>query len=218
MNHDTPAPDTAVIRIVIVDDHSVVRAGIRALIETQEDLTVVGEAADSTTATEVVRRTRPDVVLMDLNLGAGPGGAASTAQLSKLPSAPRVLILTTYDTEADVLAAIDAGAAGYLLKDAPPDDVFRAIRDTVRGDTVLAPTVAATLVRRATAPGPVLTEREVAILELLANGLGNKEMAKQLLVSEATVKSHLSHIYTKLDVDTRAGAVAKAIEQRVIRT
>ena len=218
MTQETPAPDTAVIRIVIVDDHSVVRAGIRALIETQADLAVVGEAADSATTTEVVTRTRPDVVLMDLNLGDGPGGAASTAQLSALPSAPRVLILTTYDTEADVLAAIDAGAAGYLLKDAPPDDVFRAIRDTARGDTVLAPTVLATLVRRATAPGPILTEREVAILELLADGLGNKEMARQLLVSEATVKSHLSHIYTKLDVDTRAAAVAKAIEQRIIRT
>jgi DNA-binding NarL/FixJ family response regulator len=218
MTQGTAAPDSAVIRIMIVDDHSVVRAGIRALIETQDDLTVVGEAADSEAAADVARRTRPDVVLMDLNLGTGPGGVAATADLSKLPAAPRVLILTTYDTEADILAAIDAGAAGYLLKDAPPDDVFRAIRDTARGDTVLAPTVAATLVRRATSPTAVLTEREVAILELLADGLGNKSMAKQLLVSEATVKSHLSHIYTKLDVDTRAGAVAKAIEQRIIRT
>ncbi|MEO6122164.1 MAG: response regulator transcription factor [Ilumatobacteraceae bacterium] len=206
------------IRVVIVDDHAVVRAGIRALIETQNDLTVVGEAAASNTATDVVRRTRPDVVLMDLNLGDGPGGAATTALLAHLPTPPRVLILTTYDTEADVLAAIDAGAAGYLLKDAPPDDVFRAVRNTARGDTVLAPTVAATLVRRASSPGPVLTEREEAVLELLADGLGNKEIAKQLLVSEATIKSHLSHIYTKLDVDTRAGAVAKAIEQRIIRT
>lgn len=217
MTQETAA-DFAVIRIVIVDDHSVVRAGIRALIETQDDLTVVGEAADSEVGADVVRRTRPDVVLMDLSLGTGPSGVAATAELSKLPSAPRVLILTTYDTEADILAAIEAGAAGYLLKDAPPDDVFRAIRDTARGDTVLAPTVAATLVRRATSPTPVLTEREVAVLELLADGLGNKAMAKQLLISEATVKSHLSHIYTKLDVDTRAGAVAKAIEQRIIRT
>lgn len=218
MSQQAPTPDAEMIRVVIVDDHSVVRAGIRALIETQNDLTVVGEAADSNTATDVVRRTRPDVVLMDLNLGDGPGGAATTALLGDLPTPPRVLILTTYDTEADVLAAIDAGAAGYLLKDAPPDDVFRAVRNTARGDTVLAPTVAATLVRRASSPGPVLTEREVAVLELLADGLGNKEMAKQLLVSEATIKSHLSHIYTKLDVDTRAGAVAKAIEQRIIRT
>lgn len=213
MNVGPPA-----IRVVIVDDHSVVRAGIRALIETQDDLVVVGEAADSSTAVDVVESTRPDVVLMDLNLGRGPGGAVTTSQLCALETPPRVLILTTYDTEADVLAAIDAGASGYLLKDAPPDNVFRAVRDTARGDTVLAPTVAATLVRRANSPGPVLTEREVAVLELLADGLGNKEIAVQLLVSEATIKAHLSHIYTKLAVDTRAAAVATAIEQRLIRT
>lgn len=207
-----------VVRVVIVDDHAVVRAGIRALIETQTDLSVVGEAADSDTAAAVVRQMQPDVVLMDLNLGAGPGGAETTAALRGLPQPPRVLILTTYDTEADILAAIDAGATGYLLKDAPPDDVFRAVRDTARGDTVLAPTVAATLVRRAGSPIPLLTSREVEVLELLADGLGNKEVAKHLLISEATVKAHLSHIYTKLDVDTRTGAVTKAIEQRIIRT
>jgi DNA-binding NarL/FixJ family response regulator len=210
--------DGSVIRVVLVDDHPVVRAGVRALIEGQDDLTVVGEASDSATARDVVQGTRPDVVLMDLNLGAGAGGAATTAVLRGLPSPPKVLVLTTYDTEADILAAIDAGASGYLLKDAPPDELFRAVRGTARGETVLAPAVAATLVRRASSPGPVITDREVEILELLARGLANKEMAKQLLVSEATVKSHLSHIYTKLGVDTRAGAVARAIEQRIIRT
>jgi DNA-binding NarL/FixJ family response regulator len=209
---------TALVRVVLVDDHPVVRAGVRALIEGQPDLAVVGEAADATTAEDVVRRTEPDVVLMDLNLGSGPGGASTTTRLRALPSPPQVLVLTTYDTESDILAAIDAGAAGYLLKDAPPDELFRAVRGTARGEMMLAPAVAATLVRRAGSPGPVLTEREVQILELLAQGLGNKDMAKQLLVSEATVKSHLSHIYTKLGVDTRAGAVAKAIEQRIIRT
>ncbi len=206
------------VRVVIVDDHAVVRAGIRALIETQEDLLVVGEAADSAAAIDVVSDTQPDVVLMDLSLGTGPGGAETTAVLRDLPAPPRVLILTTYDTEADVLAAIDAGATGYLLKDARPDDVFRAVRNTAQGDTVLAPTVAATLVRRASSPVPLLTDREVDVLELLADGLSNKEMAKQLLVSEATVKAHLSHIYTKLDTDTRAGAVVKGIERRIIRT
>ncbi|NUS51099.1 MAG: response regulator transcription factor [Nocardioidaceae bacterium] len=205
------------IRLVLVDDHPVVRAGVRALLEGQDDLTVVGEAHDAESARSVVRATAPDVVLMDLNLGAGAGGAATTAVLRALPDPPRVLVLTTYDTEADILAAIDAGAAGYLLKDAPADELFRAVRGTARGETVLAPAVAATLVRRASSPGPVLTEREVAILELLARGLPNKEMARRLLVSEATVKSHLSHIYTKLGVDSRAGAVATAIERRIIR-
>lgn len=209
---------TSKIRVVIVDDHAVVRAGIRALIETQADLLVVGEAADSATAIDVVSNTQPDVVLMDLSLGTGPGGAATTAILSDLATPPRVLVLTTYDTEADVLAAIDAGATGYLLKDAPPDDVFRAVRNTAQGDTVLAPTVAATLIRRASSPIPLLTDREIDVLELLADGLGNKDMAKILLVSEATIKAHLSHIYTKLETDTRAGAVAKGIERRIIRT
>lgn len=205
------------IRLVLVDDHPVVRAGLRALLEGQADLTVVAEASDAATALDVVERFRPDVVLMDLNLGPGPGGVTVTASLRALSNPPRVLVLTTYDTEADILAAIKAGAAGYLLKDAPPEELFRAIRGTARGETVLASAVAARLVRRANSPGPVVTEREVEILQLLARGLANKEIAKQLFVSEATVKSHLSHIYTKLGVDTRAGAVAAAIDQRLIR-
>ena len=209
--------DTPSIRLVIVDDHAVVRAGIRALLESQPDLTVVGEAADPATAERVVRDTKPDVVLMDLNLGDGVGGAQTTGKLLAEPHPPRVLVLTTYSTDSDILTALDAGAAGYLLKDAPPSELFDAIRRTAQGDTVLAPAVAATLVRRASSPGPVITEREVAILGLLADGLGNKDIARQLMVSEATIKSHLSHIYTKLDVDTRAAAVAKAIEQRIIR-
>jgi DNA-binding NarL/FixJ family response regulator len=207
-----------VIRLVLVDDHPVVRAGLRALLEGQPDLTVVGEADGADSAASVVRATGPDVVLMDLNLGTGPGGAETTAALRRLPDPPRVLVLTTYDTEADILAAIEAGASGYLLKDAPPEEVFRAVRGTARGETVLAPAVAARLVRRAASPGPVLTEREVEVVELLARGLANRDLARQLLVSEATVKSHLSHIYAKLGVDTRAGAVAKAIEQRIIRS
>jgi DNA-binding NarL/FixJ family response regulator len=206
------------LRIVLVDDHPVVRAGLRALLEGQDDLEVVGEAPDSVSAVDLVRRMRPDVVLMDLNLGDGAGGAATTARLRALPEPPQVLVLTTYGTEADILAALDAGAAGYLLKDAPPEELFRAVRTVARGATVLASEVAAVLVRRASSPEPALTGREVQILGLLADGLANKEMARRLLVSEATVKSHLSHIYTKLGVDSRAGAVARAIEQRIIRT
>ena len=205
------------VRIVLVDDHPVVRAGLRALIASQDDLDVVGEASDLASAERVVTLDRPDVVLMDLALGDGPGGAEVTARLRALEHAPQVLVLTTYDTEADILRALDAGARGYLLKDAPPDELFAGIRATARGETVLASSVAATLVRRASSPGPVVTEREVEVLELLSQGLGNREMARALLVSEATVKSHLSHIYTKLGVDTRAGAVATAIEQRIIR-
>jgi DNA-binding NarL/FixJ family response regulator len=205
------------IRVVLVDDHPVVRAGVRALVDAQDDLDVVGEAADSAQAVAVVGETKPDVVLMDLSLGDGPGGAETTRLVRELPSPPQVLVLTTYDTEADVLEAVDAGAAGYLLKDAPPDELFRAIRGTARGETVLAPSVATRLLQRAASPTPKVSPREVEILRLLARGLGNKEMARELLVSEATVKSHLSHIYTKLGVDTRAGAVATAIERRILR-
>lgn len=206
------------IRIVLVDDHPVVRAGLRALIEGQPDLSVVGDVARLDQAVVAVTANRPDVVLMDLSLGEGEaGGAQVTAALRALPDPPEVLVLTTYDTESDILRALEAGARGYLLKDAPPDELFAGIRSTARGETVLAPSVAATLVRRTTPGATTVTEREVEVLELLSRGLGNKEMARELFVSEATVKSHLSHIYTKLGVDTRAGAVAAAIERRIIR-
>lgn len=207
----------SLVRIVLVDDHPVVRAGLRALIDGQDDLSVVGEAGDLVSAERVVVAEHPDVVLMDLSLGDGPGGAEITARLTALAEPPRVLVLTTYDTESDIIRALDAGAQGYLLKDAPPEELWSGIRAVARGETVLASSVAATLVRRTASPGPVVTEREVEVLELLARGLGNKEMARALYVSEATVKSHLSHIYTKLGVDTRAGAVAAAIDQRIIR-
>jgi DNA-binding NarL/FixJ family response regulator len=207
-----------VIRIVLVDDHPVVRAGLRALIDGQDDLTVVDEADGLESALAVVVSGRPDVVLMDLSLGADePGGAEVTAALRGLGSPPEVLVLTTYDTESDIMRALEAGARGYLLKDAAPDKLFAAIRATARGETTLAPSVAATLIRRTSPGATTITEREVEVLELLSRGLGNKEMARELFVSEATVKSHLSHIYTKLEVDTRAGAVAAAIERRIIR-
>ncbi|MFC7494351.1 MULTISPECIES: response regulator [unclassified Nocardioides] len=206
------------IRIVLVDDHPVVRAGLRALVDGQDDLTVVGEADGLDQAVAVVAADPPDVVLMDLSLGAGrPGGAEVTAALRALDAPPEVLVLTTYDTESDILRALEAGARGYLLKDSPPEELFGGIRATARGETVLAPSVAATLVRRSRPGASSITDREVEVLELLSRGLGNKEMARELFVSEATVKSHLSHIYTKLGVDTRAGAVAAAIERRIIR-
>ena len=206
------------ITIVLVDDHPVVRAGLRALLDGQDDLRVVGEADSLDSALAAVDAAHPDVVLMDLSLGDhSPGGAEVTARLRILAEPPAVLVLTTYDTESDILRALDAGASGYLLKDAPPTELFAGIRATARGDTVLAASVAATLVRRTGQSSTSITEREVEVLELLSRGLGNREMAKELFVSEATVKSHLSHIYTKLGVDTRAGAVAAAIEGRIIR-
>ncbi len=206
------------IRILLVDDHPVVRAGLRALVEGQDDLTVVAEAESLESALAAVEEHRPDVVLMDLSLGAAEkGGVEATAVLRALPDPPEVLVLTTYDTESDILRALEAGARGSLLKDAPPDELFAGIRATSRGETALAPSVAATLVRRTTS-AVTITEREVEVLELLSRGLGNKEIARELFVSEATVKSHLSHVYTKLGVDTRAGAVATAIERRIIRS
>ena len=205
------------LRLILVDDHPVVRAGLRALIESSDDLEVVGEASDAASAVEVVTAERPDVVLMDLSLGDGVGGIEATRRLAALDPAPAVLVLTTYDTESDILRALDAGARGYLLKDAPPAELFAGVCAVAKGEPALAPSVAATLMRRAASPEPRMTEREVEVLELLADGQGNREMARALFVSEATVKSHLSHIYTKLGVDTRAGAVAAAIEQRIIR-
>jgi DNA-binding NarL/FixJ family response regulator len=208
-----------IVQIMLVDDHPVVRAGLRALIDGQDDLAVVAEADGLEAALRMAEQHRPDVVLMDLSLGDHAlGGAEVTARLRALPEPPEVLVLTTYDTESDIMRALDAGARGYLLKDAPPDQLFGGIRATARGETVLAPAVAATLVRRTSSADSTITEREVDVLELLSRGLGNKEMARELFISEATVKSHLSHIYGKLGVDTRAGAVAAAIDRRIIRT
>jgi DNA-binding NarL/FixJ family response regulator len=207
------------VQIMLVDDHPVVRAGLRALVDGQDDLAVVAEADSLEAALRMAEQHRPDVVLMDLSLGDhAVGGAEVTARLRALPEPPEVLVLTTYDTESDIIRALDAGARGYLLKDAPPDQLFAGIRATHRGETVLAHAVAATLVRRTSSADATITEREVEVLELLSRGLGNKEMARELFISEATVKSHLSHIYGKLGVDTRAGAVAAAIDRRIIRT
>ena len=205
------------ISILIVDDHPVVRTGLRAVIESQDDLTVVGEAS---TGEEGVRRAaldEPDLVLMDLQMPGG-GGVIATRQITRLDPAPHVMILTTYDTDADVLAALDAGAVGYLLKDAAPEVLFASIRSAAVGDMTLAPTVATKLVKRVARPTQdALTARELEVLELLAEGIANKEIANQLIVSEATVKTHLVHIFAKLGVDTRTAAVAVAVERGLIR-
>ena len=189
---------------MVVDDHPVVRAGLRALLDGSAELSVVGEAADAVSGERVTVDTRPDVVLMDLNLGAGPDGIAGIGMLNRLPDPPRVVVLTTYDTDADVINALDAGAAGFLLKDSPPDELVRAV-------------VAAVLVRRVSGGSPALTAREIEILSLLAADQTNRDIARQLFISEATVKSHLTNIYAKLGVESRAGAVARAMERHVIR-
>lgn len=210
------------LRILLVDDHPVVRAGLRAMLTEFEDFSIAAEAADGDAALHELTRLRTlgervDVVLMDLQMGAGMDGVTATAAIRLLDSAPPVLILTTYDTEADILAAVEAGASGYMLKDAPPEQIRQAVLAAAAGQTALAPTVAALLMSRISSPGTALTPREVQLLELLATGLTNRAIARQLFISEATVKTHLVHIFGKLGVDNRTSAIAVAAQRRIIR-
>jgi DNA-binding NarL/FixJ family response regulator len=212
-----------VIRVLLVDDHPVVRRGLRALLEEIPELEPVGEAADGAEALRLLDRfrqdglPRPDVVLMDLQMGAGMNGVEATRRITALPDPPSVLVLTVYSTDADILAAVEAGATGYLLKDAPPEELAAAVRATARGETVLAPPVAARLMGRVRAGRPVLSPRETEILELLAEGLANRQISKRLFISEATVKTHLVHVYDKLGVDSRTAAVAAARTNGLLR-
>lgn len=203
-------------RVVLVDDHPVVRAGLRALL-TASGVEVVGEAATVDDALAVVQRSRPDVVLMDLQLAGGGDGVTATTAIAGLDDAPRVLILTTYDTDADILRAVEAGAAGYLLKDADPKVLLDAVTAAARGETVLAPQIATRLMARVREPAPELSPRELEVVELVATGLANREIARRLFVSEATVKSHLVHVFTKLGVASRTAAVAAARERGLLR-
>ncbi|GAB3140626.1 response regulator transcription factor [Micromonospora sonneratiae] len=208
---------TSPLRLILVDDHPVVRAGLRALLGGRPDMTVVAEAATAADAVRQAAALRPDVVLMDLQLGDGVDGVAATAHLLDLPDPPRVLVLTTYDTEEDIMRAVEAGATGYLLKDCPPEEIFRAVHSAAAGQTVLSPPVAARLMDRMRGPQPTLSTREVEILGLLARGHSNREISRLLFISEATVKTHLVHIYAKLGVDSRTAAVHAAVERKLIR-
>ncbi|MER5640511.1 response regulator transcription factor [Kitasatospora sp. NPDC002227] len=207
------------IRVLLVDDHPVVRRGLRAMVDDLPELEAVGEAGDGAEALRVLDSlpSRPDVVLMDLQMGAGMHGVEATRRITALPDPPAVLILTTYSTDADILAAVEAGATGYLLKDAPPEEVAAAVRAASRGETVLAPPVAARLLGRVRAGRPTLSPREAEILQLLAEGLANRQISKRLFISEATVKTHLVHIYDKLGVDSRTAAIAAGLTSGLIR-
>ncbi|MEU9864175.1 response regulator transcription factor [Streptomyces sp. NPDC047971] len=205
------------VRILLCDDHAVVRAGLLALLGSAPDIEVVGEAGSGEEAVAMAAKLRPDVVLMDLQLGPGIDGVEATRRIAGSTSGVHVLVLTTYDTDADITRAIEAGATGYLLKAERPEELFAAIHSAAQGRTTLSPPVASRVMDRMRgAAGPTLTDRERDILGQLAHGLGNREIARALFISEATVKTHLGRIYAKLGVDTRAGAVAVAKEQRLL--
>ncbi|OIV38342.1 DNA-binding response regulator [Mangrovactinospora gilvigrisea] len=215
------------MRVLVVDDHVVVRAGLAALLAGEDGLEVAGEAAGAEEAVAAARRLRPDVVLMDLQLADGGDGIAAAERILSGPGgngpggdgpAPAVLMLTTYDADADVLRAVEAGASGYLLKACPPEELFAAVRAAARGESAMSPQVAARMMGRLMRrPEQGLSVREREVLQALARGLSNREIAKELFVSEATVKTHLVNIYAKLGVDSRTAAVAAAVERRLIR-
>jgi len=207
---------TESIRIVVADDHPIVRAGIVGLLETAGGIEVVGEAADGAEAVGLAESERPDLVLMDLRMP-GVDGATATASIVAAGHGTRVLVLTTYETDDHILAAIEAGASGYLLKAAPQAEILAGIRAVAAGETVLAPSIAAKLVSRVRAdavsePLPTLSPREREVLALVADGRSNPEIARALYLGEATVKTHLLHVFEKLGVNDRTRAVTRAME------
>ena len=204
------------LRVVVVDDHPVVRAGLRGLLEGSTGFAVVGEAADGREAIEVVAATEPDVVLLDLRMPV-LDGAATIGRLRVSHPAVRVLVLTTYDQDQDILRAVEAGATGVLLKDAPREELFRAVRAVARGESVLAPGLTARLLDRWREPrADAPTDRELEVLRLVAKGLTNRAIGRQLSISEATVKTHLVHAFGKLGVDDRTAAVTVALERGLL--
>lgn len=204
------------IRILIIDDHPLVREGLAGMLAGQPDFEVVGMAEDGEAAVRLHASLSPNVTLMDLQMPGLDGVGAIEAIKIQQPSA-HILVLTTYDSDADILRAIEAGATGYLLKDTPREELFRAIRTAAQGNSVLAPTVATRLMSRMRAPAEEnLSAREIEVLQLVAKGYSNKEIGRELRISTATVKTHLIHIYNKLGVDDRTAAVTTALEKGII--
>jgi DNA-binding NarL/FixJ family response regulator len=202
-----------VISLLIVDDHPVVRDGLRGMFTADPRFEVLAEAGDGAEAIAAAEKLRPDVILMDLRMPR-TDGVTAIKELAKRGVPSRVLVLTTYDTDSDVLPAIEAGATGYLLKDAPRDELFRAVEAAAQGQAVLSPAVATRLMGQMRQPtSEPLSQRELEVLELIARGSTNREAAKQLFISEATVKTHLLHVYAKLGVNDRAAAVATAFSR-----
>jgi DNA-binding NarL/FixJ family response regulator len=204
------------IRLLIVDDHPIVRDGLRGAFTGTAEFDVVGEAAHGAEAVTQAAALRPDVVLMDLRMPEMDGVEAIRRLQRQVPSA-RILVLTTFDTDSDVLPAIEAGATGYLLKDAPVEDLLRAVRSAAKGESVLAPTVAGRLMGRVRQPAHgTLSQRELQVLKLVADGATNREVAAKLFISEASTKTHLLHIYDKLGVRDRAAAVGEAFRRGLV--
>lgn len=205
------------IRLLIVDDHPVVRTGLTGMLSAVEDFELIGEAADGAEAIELSEQLNPDVILMDLKMPVMDGVTAIREITTRTPDR-HILVLTTYDSDADILPAIEAGATGYLLKDTHREELFRAIRAAARGESVVAPTVAARLMGRMRRPAEEnLTAREIEVLARVADGASNKEIAQTLHISEATVKTHLIHIFGKLAVEGRTAAVTEALKRGILR-
>lgn len=205
------------IRIMIVDDHAIVRSGLKAILASQQDFELVADVGTGDAAVSASATLRPDVILMDLQMPVMDGVTAISLIHQKQPDI-RMLVLTTYDTDADIVRAVEAGAIGYLLKDALPDELFRAIRSAARGEVIFAPSVAAKLAKRLTNTlDRSLSNREIEVLILAARGDSNKEIASKLHITEATVKSHFVHIFNKLSVTDRTAAVTLALEKKLIR-
>ena len=205
------------IRVVIADDHPVVRAGVRALLDAEADIGVVGEAATPDEAVELAAALSPELVLMDLQFGDRAAGADATRRVRALAAPPYVLIRPNYDTDGDILGAVEAGASGYLLKDAPPHELLAGVRAAAAGHSALAPAIAGRLMARLREPRISLSAREIEVLRLVARGASNADVAERLHITDATVKSHLAHVFSKLGVTSRTAAVSTARSLGILR-